>query len=315
MLYQFKFKVFLFLILYCKINKAIYILSGLKTLNKFLYNSRFKNYYIQKKGNSCSFSEGPNCYFSEKKYIQNYEQIKNYDWVNNGWVNFYNKTQNYDYKKILELYYINIKRYLEKNSRQIDKEQNSQGEVFKFLMTFDYFDEYTIKEDIYYNENLRKIFYNKEFIIDIKGKLKLSYNKDESEYYLNSINKDYPSNTYGIIESDHISISFRGKVFVCNYFYIKAHDEKSKSKQIFFYGYVGNRVVYTYSYQDNKKRNEKWLKVFFPSPTPINKLIISGPYDIDNISFTFPNKKYEDSNIYTMYNFKNIKKIIEDEDI
>ena len=45
-------------------------------------------------------------------------------------------------------------------------------------------------------------------------------------------------------------------------------------------------MLYGYSYTDNKERKEKWLKVFFPSEVEVvDKLVISGPYDIDNISF------------------------------
>ena len=58
---------FLFFFVF-RINIAIYIFSGIKTLNKFLYLSRYQNYYKQIKKNSCSLSEGSNCYFIEKNY-------------------------------------------------------------------------------------------------------------------------------------------------------------------------------------------------------------------------------------------------------
>ena len=38
--------------------------------------------------------------------------------------------------------------------------------------------------------------------------LKLTYDKDESEYYLTVIDKDYPTTTFGTIESKYISITF-----------------------------------------------------------------------------------------------------------
>lgn len=315
MVYKYIVKIVVFFLICFQLNKSIYIFSGIKTLNKFLYTTRFQNFKRQNDKNSCSFSDGPNCYFSENKYIQNYNVIKDNNNINDEWINFYNKSHKYEYSQILQYFNNYTKKYIEKNSNKIDKEQNSQGEVLKYLMTFDNYDEYTIKKDTYFDEKKSKIFFNKEIFIDIKGKLKLSYDKDESEIYLNVIDKDYPSKTFGIIESDYISISFRGKVFVCNFFYIKAHNEKSKTKNIYFYGYVGNKIVYTYSYTDNKERKEKWLKVFFPVATPINRLLISGPYDIDNISFTFPNKKYDDSNLYLMYNHKNIQTLVKDEDI
>ena len=228
-------------------------------------------------------------------------------------MNFYNKTKDYEYQEILSYFNNYTNNYIKKNTKNVDKEQNSEGEVFKYLMTFNNFDELTIKQDTYFDGKLIKnIFYDKEINIDIKGKLKLSYDKDKSEYYLNVIDKDYPSNTFGMIESSYISISFGGKAFVCDFFYIKAHNKKNKSEQIYFYGYVGNKIVFTYSYNDNKERKEKWLKVFFPVAIPINNLVISGPYDIDNISFTFPNKKYEDS---SLYNYINKQILIKDEDL
>lgn len=41
---------------------------------------------------------------------------------------------------------------LKNSSKKIDEEQNSEGETFKYLMTFDIFDEYTIKKDNYFGQ-------------------------------------------------------------------------------------------------------------------------------------------------------------------
>ena len=306
-------RIFFILIIFFKLNRALYILSGIKILNKFLYSTRFKEYNKQSKINTCSLNDGPNCYFSENKYTQKYNKIEENDIKNKDWVNFYNKTKNYHYQHISRYLVNYTNNYIKKNEKKIDKEQNSQGEAYKYIMTFDNYDEYTIKKDTYYNEkSIKEIFFNKEFILDIKGKLKLSYDNDESEYYLTVLDKDYPTTTFGTIESKYISISFGGKPFICHFSYIKAHDKNNKSEQIYFYGYIGKQLIFNYSYNDNKERKEKWLKVFFPMPTPINKLIISGPYDIDNISFTFPNKKYEDSNLYK---YKNKDLLIKDEEL
>ena len=124
-----------------------------------------------------------------------------------------------------------------------------------------------------------------EIILEIKGKLKLSYDKDESEAHLQVLYMDYPLNTYGSIESKFISISFQGKFFLCDYVYIKAHNKKDRKESIYFLGYIGNRAIFSQSYTDNKKRNEKWLKLGLQTTFPINLLVISGPYDIDNFSF------------------------------
>ena len=310
--------IYFYLVTFLHTVKSSYISSGLKTLNKFLYSSRFNTYKNQTKKEICSLSEGINCYYTEKKYLKNYDKLPKNSNINDEWVYFLNRTRNYKNEDIVDYFNNYTSNYIKKNKDKVDKNQNSKGEVFQYLLTFDDYDEYTMKKDIYYDsksDKSRKIFFNKEININIEGKLRLSYDKDLSDYYLKSVIEDYPSKTFGYIESEYITISFQGKVFVCNFAYIKAHEEKSKSKEVFFYGYVGNRLSFTYSYKDNKKRDEKWLKVLFPSVIPINSLIISGPYDIDNISFLFPNKKYEDSNVYSMYNYKNIKILIEDEDI
>ena len=228
-------KIFFLLIFFFNLNQSIYILPGLKTLNKFLYSSRYKDYNNQNKTKSCSLINGPNCFFTENKYVQNFNKMNSNDIINKEWVNFYSKTLEYEYQDILAYFYNHTNNYIKKNTKKVDKEQNSEGEVFKYLMTFDNFDEYTIKKDTYFDGKLNKnIFYNNEININIIGKLKLSYDKDESEYYLNVIDKDYPSNTFGIIESNFISISFEGKVFVCNFFILRHIIKKIKmSKYIF----------------------------------------------------------------------------------
>ena len=63
------------------------------------------------------------------------------------------------------------------------------------------------------------------------------------------------------------------------------------------------------------KKVKKMIKSFFPKSTLLNALLISGLYDIDNFFFTFPNKKYEDTNIYNIYNYKNKELLIKVEDI
>lgn len=312
-------KYFLFFQLLSEIIRSIYLTSGIKSLNKFLYFSRVTQYYNQSKLKTCSISDGPNCYFTENDYAKHYIQTNNENKnenINNEWVKFYSKIQKHEYKKIMKKLVNYTTNYINSYSKEIDKEQNPQNEIFQVLMTFDTFDIDTKEKDIYLQDQLGKIFYNEEIIGEIRGKLRLSYEKDLSEKDLILKYKDYPSKTYGIIESDYISISFRGKLFICNYLYIRAHNEKSKTEQILFYGYLGEQLIYSYTYTDNQKRKEKWLKVTFPSIISADKLFISGPYDIDNISFIFPNNIDVDQNeVYSMYNNKNIKILVSNEDI
>ena len=308
-------KNYILLFFFFHINLATYILSGIKTLNKSLYLSRFKNYYKQSKVNTCSLSDNSNCYYTEKNYISNINKRNNYENVMiEDWNKLIEEIELYGINNIYFYYLNQTKEYLLKNKDKIDKEQNSQGEVFSYLLTFDNYDEITKSKDIYYEEieSEKKIFYNKEIILDIKGKLKLSYDKDESEAHLQVLYMDYPLNTYGSIESKFISISFQGKFFLCDYVYIKAHNKKDRKESIYFLGYIGNRAIFSQSYADNKKRNEKWLKLGLQTTIPINLLVMSGPYGVGDFSFTFPNKEYDDTNLYRNNNYENL---INDEDI
>ena len=315
-----KLSISIFLFFIYNNNQAIYLPSGIKTLNKFIYYSRISTYAEQNEDKICSLNDGPNCYFTEKDYTKHYILTKNEnnknDKINNEWVKLYSKIKENDYKNILRKLSINNSNYINLYSDQSDEEQNPKNTIVNLLMTFDDFDVDTIKHDIYLEEKMGKIIYNEQIIADIKGKLLLKYDKDISENHLKVIYKDYPSTTYGVIQSDYIIISFRGKLFSINFLYIKGHSEFSKYEPINFLGYLEDNLVYSYTYIDNKERKEKWQKVGFPDNIAVDKLMISGDYDIDNISFNFPNVINVDTNkIYAMYNYKDIKILVSNEDI
>ena len=310
------FKNFFFLFIVFPINNSIYIFSGIKILNKFLYLSRYQNFYKQIKTNSCSLSEGSNCYFIEKNY-SSYIKTKNncQNEIFEDWNNLLEKSDIYGIDFIYYLLSNKTKEYLLNNQNKTDNEANSENKAKNYLLNFDSYDEITKVKDIYFGENKDSKFDNNEIIIEIKGRLRLTYDKDLSESYLQVLNLDYPSTTYGVIESKMIEISFQGKFFICDYIYIKPHDKNNKKESIYFFGYINGKPIFSQSYLDNKKRNEKWLKISFQQSIPISNLIIYGPYDIDNLSFTFPNKEFDFTDLYDIYPNKNIEKLINDEDI
>ena len=314
-----KLVIYIFFIFISKFN-SIYLRSGIKVFNKFLYHSRMSKYVEQNKDKICSLSDGPNCFFTEKIYTKHYILTKNENnknsRINNDWVKLYSLIPKNEYQIYLQKLELNTSKYINSYSNLTDEEQNPKNEIVNLLMTFDTFDVDTIKGDIYLEEKMGKIIYNEKIIADIQGKLLLKYDKDKNEEKFKYLYQDYPSTTYGVIESEFITISFRGKLFSVNFFYIKGHDEYSKYEPINFYGYLGEQLVYSYTYTDNKKRNEKWIKVAFPENIIVDKIIVSGKYDIDNISFNFPSIINVDTNeIYNMYNYKNIKILIKNEDI
>jgi hypothetical protein len=297
-----------------KINVCIYISSGLNTLNKFLYISRISKYFNQSQINLCSLSDGPICYFTENNFAKHYLKTNNENKnskIDDKWVKLLSKIPKNNYKRTL--YHLSkiTSNYINSYINETDKEQTPKNDKLFILMTFD--DE-TTKENTYL-EKLTSVFYNERLIADFEGKLRLFDDHDLSEE--NTKISDYPSKLYGIIESEFITISFRGKFFICNYVYIRAHDEQSKSEEIKFYGFLGENIKFEYSYTDNKERKEKWLKVFFPSEVEVvDKLVISGPYDIDNISFTFLYKiNVDEEENYYLYNHQKVEKLIENDDL
>ena len=298
------------------INKGIciYLPSGINSLNKFLYLSRISKYNNQTKTATCSLSDGPNCYFTENSYTKNYIQTNNENknnTINDEWVKFHSKIPENNYKKILNNLSKYSLKYINSTLKKRDKEQNPKNQELNIIMTFD---DSTTKEDMYL-ERLTNIFYNEKLIADFQGKLRLSKDDNPPEKPKDLKSANYPSKLYGTIESDYVSISFRGKFFVCNYCFIKAHyDDNTEEMQ--FYGYLGEKVVFGYSYTDNKKGKDKWILVTFPEKITIDKLVLSGPYDIDNISFTFQYEVNADSyEVY--YNYNHLKKadLVENNDI
>ena len=276
--------IILYIILFCsfKINFCIYLSSGIITLNKFLYSSRISTYDEQNEIGTCSLSDGPNCFFSEKKYINHYLKTNNEDKnsiINDEWVYFYSKIQNKNYETILNNLSKYTTNYIDSYSEKIDSDQNPQTDYLGILMTFD---DDTTKKNMFLKK-LTNIFYNEKLIADFEGRLRLYDDEGlpEKDEKNTKYGDNYPSKLYGIIESEFITISFRGKFFICNYVYIRAHDEQSKLEEIKFYGFLGENIKFEYSYTDNKERKEKWLKVFFPPEVEVvDKLVISGPYEL-----------------------------------
>ena len=67
---------------------------------------------------------------------------------------------------------------------------------------------------------------------------------------------------------------------------------------------------------DNVQDYQKVYSDYNVETIIVDKLLISGTYDIDNISFNFPNNINVDTNeIYSMYNYRNIKILVKNEDI
>ena len=95
------------------------------------------------------------------KYLNSYNNInEDKNIILEDWTKSFEISKKHGLNKTFLFYRIKTKKYLLKNSNEIDLEQNSQGEIFKYLLTFDSFNELTKLKDIYFEDNDKKIFYN-----------------------------------------------------------------------------------------------------------------------------------------------------------
>lgn len=282
----------------------------MNTLNNFIYLSRLFKFYKQSSTKSCSLTDGSNCYFTENKYIQNIPSSKIDSAINNDWIKIYSKIEDFDYEEILFQLTNKTSNYIDLYSNENDEIQHPDSEKLNIIMTFD--DE-TTKPEMYLHQ-LTAVFYNELLIANFEGKLRLS-NEYQEKPKASKI-PNFPSKLYGVIESDYVIISFQGKYFLFVSVYIRAHTEENKSDNINFYGSLGNKIVYAYSYTDNSRKDRNWLKVMSHTNILADKLIISGPYDIDNIEFTFDYEtNSEISDIINMNIEKKSFKLINDDEI
>mgnify|MGYP006916265295 CR=1 FL=1 len=290
--------------------KCLYIPSGMNSLNNFLYLSRISKYYNQSKKSSCSLNDGSECYFTANRYIKDILKTRYDKLIGHEWIKLYSEIEDFDYDEVLYHLSNQTSKYKKLFSNEHDKDQHPSDEKLNIIMTFD--DE-TTKSNMYLEE-LTAIFYNEKLIAKFEGQLRLS-----DEYKdLSKTPKlpNYPSKLYGVIESDSVSITFEGKLFIFNGIYVRAHDEENKSDKINFFGYVGEQIVYGYSYSDKNRNEKNWIKVLSHTNIPTDKLVISGPYDIDNIEFTFYYEtNVEVKDIIEMKNEKRGKLLIYDDEI
>jgi hypothetical protein len=305
--------IFILYILFFYLNskyKCLYISSGLDAVNNFLYLSRISKYYNQSKKSTCSFHDGSDCYFTENNYIKDIKTTKYDKIINQEWIKLYSQNKNFDYIGILYQLSQQTADYIEMYSKENDKAQNPPENKLNIVMTFD--DE-TTKPNMYLHE-LKAIFYNMELIANFGGRLKLSDKYQETSKIQKGSN--YPSKLYGIIESELITITFQKRLFIFDYIYIRANTVEDKLNKINFYGYIGEQMVYALSFSDNDRKENTWLKILSHTSVPTDKLVVSGPYNIDNIGFTFyyeTNVNFDD--IFDMNLYQKSKRLIEDDDI
>ena len=290
----FKLKSFI-LLLYLKFSFLTFLPTGINQLNNFIYFQKLTYYNFQNTNNKCSFEDGPYCYFIEPLYIKLLEkenQTLKKDYIEKDWISLINDLNIYNFQEKYDDLYNKIQNYYLKNANKNDKDQKVPIQEYRVSITFDKYDSITINKDIYLDKISFLKFDNEIISLVIEGKIKLKYEK--SNIVVKNI-MDYPSKTYAIIESNRLVITLGGKNFKIISFFVRPknlynNDEKYKvtiigsmSKNINIDGYNGNKLVFSSNYKFSYTDEKYWNKIIFSNDVFINKLIIPGNFEIDNI--------------------------------
>ena len=224
------------------------------------------------------------------------------------WIDIYNKAKKNNYIFTFNEINTYISEYKNYILRKNDSEQIPSPINLRLRLTFESYDDITIKGDIYAYPS-KPVKFNTEYVyIEIFGKLRLHYGED-----LKLKNQmRYPSKTFGIIESPNLTIRLGKKKFICEYFFVRIRDENIFKIKI--EGYLENEIIFSVNKDMNYNKN-KWAKITLPNKE-IDNIVIPGGVDVDNFSFVITTKKQYDITVqFHANNNKRILNLIEDNDI
>ena len=299
-------------------NISTYLPTGINQFNNYIYLSRMKLFMKQNRTKKCSLQNGPNCFFVENKVNFNNDKSNNDENNNdennnidykNEWMNIYRKSNVLSYFRIYNEINTNIFKYKNYISPKNDSEQVPQPTNLYLSLTFESYDDITIKEDTYAYPSKSIKFFTEVIYIEIIGKLRLQYGED-----LKIKNQmRYPCKTFGIIESSNLNIKLGGKKFICEFFYFRTR--KENIAKINIEGYLGNTKVYSVPKEINYINKKNWIKITLPN-SEIDRLLLPGGIDVDNFKFVIPTLKQYDITVQFHAN-KNqrISNLVEDSDI
>ena len=292
---------------------------GINQLNYFIYLDRLKENIFQNIFQKCSLSNGPNCYYMENiksiKYEEDNSQLNDNEKKTNEvldikkeWMDIYIKAKKDNYIFTLNEINTYISEYKKYILSKNDSEQIPSPINLRLRLTFESYDDITIKGDIYAYPS-KPVKFNTEYVyIEIFGKLRLHYGED-----LKLKNQmRYPSKTFGIIESPNLTIRLGKKLFICEYLFVRIRDDNNNKIKI--EGCLENERIFTVNKDMNYNKN-KWVKITLPNKE-IDNIIIPGGVEVDNFSFVISTKKQYDITVhFHANNKKRIINLVEDNDI
>ena len=319
------------LIINIAFHNSSFLPVGINQLNNFLYLEKLLTYTVQTYSGQCSLEKGPHCYFTdnmrrvlyeqENNIEEEIEEENNYNKEQNkkndlqildlkkDWMNFFIKSRKiglFNSFSDLREYIHQYKEYVSSNS---DDSSILQPLTLKLSLTFESYDEITIKEDTYAYPSKPVQFMTETIYIEIIGKLRLHFGedlqlKDQSRY---------PTNTFGIIESNNLVIKLGGKQFICESFYFRLRDTNIKSLKVD--GYLDNVKSFSMSRDINYMTDKDWIKIDLPS-SKIDRIVLPGGIDVDNFKFKIETFQHYDIGVHFHKKYEKSKeKLINDNDI
>lgn len=309
-------------ILIININECLanYLTCGLKQLNNFLYKDRMKIFTIQNLYQQCSMSMGPNCYYTENIKITKYEsgnvELNSDNEISSDisdfkkeWIELYYKSKDTDFYQAYNDLDFQTSDYIKKFSSKNDSQQIPPPINLYLSLTFESYDDITIKGDFYAYPSKPVRFNTENIYIEIIGKLRLTYGEDSK---INNAMK-YPSKTYGIIESATLGIRLGGKEFICDYFFLRIKNEKIH--QISIEGHLGKTKIFTVQKEVRYFKKKVWNRIALPEQK-IDRLSLPGGIEVDNFHFIMETMKqyYITVQFHNKYK-ERIKDLVQDSDI
>ena len=307
------------LIIQISFYNSTYLSVGINQLNNFIYLERLKDLTLQSYFEECSLSKGPNCYFAENQRSEIYEKNDNKQIYSDSsntiidnekeWMNLFIKSKEKGFLNSfydLNDYITQYKNYILSNS---DTSQIPQPLTLRLSLTFESYDDITIKQDIYAYPSKPIQFLTETIYIEIVGKLRLHYGEDLKI-------KDqikYPTKTYGIIESNNLIIKLGGKKFICESFFLRIRDQKISTINI--NGFSGNIKAFSMTREINPITEKNWIKIDLPA-SKIDRLVLPGGIDVDNFKFMIDTIQHYDIAVHFHTNYvRNVEELIKDSDI
>ena len=299
-------KEFVFLLLIKNILLS-FLPTGINQFNNLIYLQRLTYDIFQTNINKCSLSDGPFCYYFEPSYIKalsKEQQTLKKDFLEKDWITLVDNLNVYTIQETYDELTDKISKYIQRILNNDEQEQKLPTQEYSLDITFDNYDYLTIKNDVYLEKKLLLPFQNDKLTVIIDGKIRLKYDKSETKVIISNL-IDYPSNTYAVIESNRIVITMGGKNFKCVSFYVRPKslydNEKYKvtiigtiSRNLAIEGYNNNKLVFSSNYKYAYFDEKQWTKVILNNDLFINKLIIPGNIEIDNLSFSVENNNVYD---------------------